>query len=104
MSDESRSKPKDTLKPNSRPHIRSVAEIALVPDKKVLKCTAEDGSIVVKKVGERWQLLESEVRMLSHATGGAQIKGPKLREVYLDGKTRVIVTDFDPGVTVHSVW
>jgi Phosphotransferase enzyme family len=67
-------------------------------------CTAEDGTIFIKKLGKRYYLLESEARMLGYATHTMHIKGPKLRAVYLEGDMRVMETDFDPGVTIHSVW
>ena len=71
---------------------------------RVLKCVAKDGDITAKKVDFHTELLDSEARMLDHATRTCHVKGPKLRHAYLDGDIRVMVTDFDPGVSVDKVW
>lgn len=70
----------------------------------VFKCSTESGRMVAKKVGRRWKLLESEVRMLDYATKQLQIKGPRLRDLFLDGKNRAMITDLNPGVQLHQVW
>jgi hypothetical protein len=67
-------------------------------NRNVFKCSNEDGELVAKKFQKRWALLESEARMLSYATRYLQVKGPKLRKVFLNGDERVMITDFDPGV------
>lgn len=107
MSSQHQNSAPSSLAPEPQPGFRFVKETPLPhvhPQKGLRKCTTEDGTILVKKEQERWELLESEVRMLYHATGQMQVKGPKLRDMYLDGTKRVMITDFDPGVTLHSVW
>ena len=94
--------------PVSQPEPLPVPQSELLPDiggkKNVFKCSTKDGEIVAKKIDKRWELLESEVRMLDYATRQLQVKGPKLRDVYLNGDERVMVTDFDPGVRLENVW
>lgn len=95
------------LMPVPQPRFRFIEEIPLPnvhPQKGLRKCTTDDGTILVKKEQERWELLESEVRMMHYATHQMQVKGPKLRDMYLIGIKRVMITDIDPGVTLHSVW
>jgi Phosphotransferase enzyme family len=80
----------------------------LMPDiggkQNIFKCLTKSGEIVAQKVNKRWALLESEVRMLDYATRQVQVKGPKLRGVFLNGDERTMVTDFDHGVQVGKVW
>ena len=70
------------------------------PGKGLLKCIAEDGQNLVKKV----KIVESEARMLDHASRILCIRAPMLRGVNLEGDMTTMFTDFIPGVTVHSVW
>lgn len=93
--------------PFSQAPVRFATETPLSnvsPSKGLLMCTTEEGRTFIKKVGKRYYLLESEARMLNHATRTMDVKGPKLRYLYLEGDVRVMVTDFDRGVPVHRVW
>jgi Phosphotransferase enzyme family len=50
------------------------------------------------------EIVESEARMLDHASRILRVRTPMLRGVNLEGGVRTMFTDFIPGVTVHSVW
>lgn len=65
-----------------------------------MKCIAEDDQILVKRL----EIIESEARMLDHASRILHVRTPMLRGVNLEGGMTTIFTDFIPGVTVHSVW
>ena len=72
----------------------------VLPGKDVLKCIAEDGRILVRKK----EIVESEARILDHASRVLHLKTPMLRGLHLEGGKRTMFTDCIPGVTVHSVW
>ncbi len=99
---------KATVKPVNQPQPVPSIHGDLLPNiglkKNIFKCSTESGEIVAKKVHKRWKLLESEARMLDYATRKLQVKGPRLRDMFLDGDDRVMVTDLDPGVQLHRVW
>lgn len=107
MSSEFQGKLPGTSLPFSQSLLHFAREIPLPdvsPRKGLLMCTNEDGRIFIKKVGKRCYLLESEARMLYHATHILDVKGPKLRRLDLEGDWRIMVMDFDQGVPIHRVW
>lgn len=91
------------FKPKSCP-AQEVIHYHMTGEPHVLKSVTKDGDITAKKVDYHESLLDSEVRMLDHATRICNVKGPKLRRSYLDGDMRVMETDFDLGVSVGRVW
>jgi Phosphotransferase enzyme family len=101
------SRPYKTAQPNykAQPYIAQETIVShTMGQPRVLKCVTKDGDITAKKLDYPSELLDSEVRMMDHATRVCHVKGPKLRHSYLDGKMRIMVTNFDPGVPVGNVW
>lgn len=58
-----------------KPYFAYETAISYVMDMpRVFKCVAQDGDITAKKVDFQSALLDSEVRMLDHATRTCQVK------------------------------
>lgn len=71
----------------------------------VVKCPAENGhGFVAKKVSGSSSHMVSEAHMLKYATEVAGVKAPKLHHVYKQENGRVMVTDYDSGVRLDTVW
>jgi Phosphotransferase enzyme family len=71
----------------------------------IVKCPAEDGhGFVAKKVGGVSSHMASQAHMLKYVTEVAGVKAPKLHHVYNRENARVMVTDFDSGVRLDTVW
>jgi Phosphotransferase enzyme family len=71
----------------------------------VIKCPAEDGrGLVAKKVRHHSDQLESEAYMLKYATEVAGVKAPKLHRVYVERTATLMVTAYDEGVSLDTVW
>jgi hypothetical protein len=68
--------------------------------KPLWKCLTIGGETLVKKS----EILTSEARMLFHASRTLSLKAPMLRGMTRQGHHTVMLMDFVPGQTVHSVW
>jgi Phosphotransferase enzyme family len=76
----------------------------LVKFKDIYKCTKTDDSTTVKKIDDVKFFLESEVCMMSWASGRCHVIGPTLQGYYLEGRMRVMEMSFDSGVPLDKVW
>jgi Phosphotransferase enzyme family len=71
----------------------------------MIKCLSVDGHrFVAKKVAHHSDYLESEAYMLKYATDIAHVRAPKLHQMERQRNVNLMVTDFDPGVLLESVW
>lgn len=69
----------------------------------VVKCRAGDG-FVAKKVSHVSDHLDSQAYMLKYATEVAGVKAPKFHRLYVQENARLMVTDYDSGVRLDTVW
>jgi hypothetical protein len=71
----------------------------------IVKCRADDGNgFLAKKVSHVSDHLESQAYMLKYATEVAGVKAPKLHRLYVQENARLMVTDFDSGVQLDTIW
>lgn len=71
----------------------------------VVKCPRENGQgFVAKKVAWYEADLESEAYMLKYAVEVAGVNAPRFHRVYLQGEAKVMVTDYDLGERLDTVW
>jgi Phosphotransferase enzyme family len=79
--------------------------ISQVVGRVTVKCPAENGhGFVAKKVGGASSHMYGQAYMLKYATEVAGVQAPKLHQVYKQENAMVMVTDFDSGVGLDTVW